>query len=74
MPKALRQKVSSKPTLVVLVKPVVSRLETIEALLIEIQFDLAAQAKRLRALDARLDAVIDRRQRKRTKPTSGGKA
>jgi hypothetical protein len=56
-----------------MVKPVVSRLATIEALLIEIQFELAAQAKRLRAVDMRLDAVIDkvapvRRKNERTLP------
>ena len=70
MPKASRrQKLSVKPTIVVVAKPVVSRLDTIEALLIEIQFDLAAQAKRLLDFGVQLDVVIDRARRRRRKRT-----
>jgi hypothetical protein len=53
------------PVVASVVQPVAKRLARIEALLIEMRFELDRQAKRVSALKEKLDALADRRVSKR---------
>jgi len=56
------------PVVASVVQPVAKRLARIEALLIEMRFELDRQAKRVSALKEKLDGLTERRVSKRERP------